>query len=195
MFLFIFFYLFSCLDWTLIWRRNPAGNYMFKVNNRNTRTRCEICSKLTIKTPEQRHLRLKVKSWWSTTFLLHSVIISSPHVLNNDWKIFYTFRVGATYIFNTVRPSSLYKLKSFLLCFSLILFNVKMRTNSQISARPYALILTTKRFSSLFIQGFSLQNKSDFLAWYIICISSLLISDVPFVKLSALVNSFSDIDE
>ena len=26
-----------------------AGNYMFKVNNRNTRTRCEICSKLTIK--------------------------------------------------------------------------------------------------------------------------------------------------
>ena len=27
----------------------PAGNYMFKVNNRNTRKRCEICSKLTIK--------------------------------------------------------------------------------------------------------------------------------------------------
>ena len=34
---------------------NPAGNYMFKVNNRNTRTRCETCSKLTIKTPERRH--------------------------------------------------------------------------------------------------------------------------------------------
>ena len=32
----------------------PAGNYMFKVNNRNARTRCEICSKLTIKTPERR---------------------------------------------------------------------------------------------------------------------------------------------
>ena len=30
-----------------------AGNYMFKVNNRNTRTRCEIYSKLTIKTPER----------------------------------------------------------------------------------------------------------------------------------------------
>ena len=27
----------------------PAGNYRLKVNNRNTRTRCEICSKLTIK--------------------------------------------------------------------------------------------------------------------------------------------------
>ena len=32
----------------------PAGNYMLKINNRNTRARCEICSKLTIKTPEQR---------------------------------------------------------------------------------------------------------------------------------------------
>ena len=30
---------------------HPAGNYMFKVNNRNIRTRCEICSKLTIKIP------------------------------------------------------------------------------------------------------------------------------------------------
>ena len=27
---------------------------MFKFNIRNTRTRCEICSKLTIKTPERR---------------------------------------------------------------------------------------------------------------------------------------------
>ena len=35
----------------------PAGNYIFKVNNRNTRTRCETCSKLTIKTPERRKWR------------------------------------------------------------------------------------------------------------------------------------------
>ena len=27
----------------------PTGNYIFKVNNRNSTTRCEICSKLTIK--------------------------------------------------------------------------------------------------------------------------------------------------
>ena len=27
----------------------PASNYMLKVNSRNTRTRCEICSKLTLK--------------------------------------------------------------------------------------------------------------------------------------------------
>ena len=34
-----------------------ADNYMFKVNNRTTRTRCEISSKLTIKTPERRQWR------------------------------------------------------------------------------------------------------------------------------------------
>ena len=33
---------------------NPTVKYMFKVNNRKTITRCEICSKLTIKTPERR---------------------------------------------------------------------------------------------------------------------------------------------
>ena len=30
---------------------------MFKGNNRNTRLKCEICSKLTIKTPERRQWR------------------------------------------------------------------------------------------------------------------------------------------
>ena len=34
----------------------PAGIYLLKVNNRNTRRRCEIYSKLTIKTPERPHL-------------------------------------------------------------------------------------------------------------------------------------------
>ena len=32
----------------------PAGNYFFIVNTGNIRTRCEIYSKLTIKTPERR---------------------------------------------------------------------------------------------------------------------------------------------
>ena len=31
---------------------NPSGIYLLKASNRNTRTRCEICSRLTIKTPE-----------------------------------------------------------------------------------------------------------------------------------------------
>ena len=29
----------------------PSDIYLLKVNNRNTRTSCEICSKVTIKTP------------------------------------------------------------------------------------------------------------------------------------------------
>ena len=37
------------------WNNNPADIYQLKVNNRNTRTRCGICSKLTINIPEQRH--------------------------------------------------------------------------------------------------------------------------------------------
>ena len=32
---------------------DPTSIYLFKVSNGNTRTMCEICSKLTIKTPER----------------------------------------------------------------------------------------------------------------------------------------------
>ena len=40
-----------------VWVFCPACNYMLKVNNRNTRTRCGICSRLTIKTPKQHPWR------------------------------------------------------------------------------------------------------------------------------------------
>ena len=46
-------------------------NYMFKVNNRNTRARCEICSKLTNKTQERRH-------WCRSSFF----IVNSEHISN-----------------------------------------------------------------------------------------------------------------
>ena len=36
---------------------SPANIYLFKVNNRNTRKRCGICSELTIKTRERCHGR------------------------------------------------------------------------------------------------------------------------------------------
>ena len=35
----------------------PANIYLFKFNKRNTGKRCEICSKLTTKTPRRRHWR------------------------------------------------------------------------------------------------------------------------------------------
>ena len=47
---------------------------MFKVNNKNSRKKCEICSKLTIKTPERRHGVFNVTfehiSYLFLTFLL-----------------------------------------------------------------------------------------------------------------------------
>ena len=42
----LFFYFFSSKEVL------PVGIYLLKVNNRNTRTRCGICLKLTIKTPK-----------------------------------------------------------------------------------------------------------------------------------------------
>ena len=36
-------------------RNSLSGQYMLKVNKRNTRARSEICSKLTLKTTERRH--------------------------------------------------------------------------------------------------------------------------------------------
>ena len=50
-------------DWVLITpmcnsKTFPADIYLLKVNSRNTRTRYEICSELTIKTPERRQVSL-----------------------------------------------------------------------------------------------------------------------------------------
>ena len=52
----------------------PVGNCMFKFNNRNTRTRCEICLKLNIKTPERRHWR-----HWDDNIRPHSDVMTSKH--------------------------------------------------------------------------------------------------------------------
>ena len=40
--------------------QHSAGIYLLKVSNRNSRTKGEICSKLTIKTPERRHSSVSI---------------------------------------------------------------------------------------------------------------------------------------
>ena len=45
---------FSKFFFFLVFFKNYPSKYLFKVNNRN-RKKCEICSKLTINTPERRH--------------------------------------------------------------------------------------------------------------------------------------------
>ena len=41
----------------------PADIYLFKFSNRFTRTRCEICSKLTLKTPDTAILHITVNAF------------------------------------------------------------------------------------------------------------------------------------
>ena len=45
----------------------PASKYLLLVDNKNTRKRCEICLKFTIKTPERHHflmfLLLSLNRW------------------------------------------------------------------------------------------------------------------------------------
>ena len=57
------FLLWGFLFFYIVWGKrngllpsNHMGNYLFKVTNRKTRTRCEICSKLTIKATKRRDL-------------------------------------------------------------------------------------------------------------------------------------------
>ena len=47
----------------------PAWNYMFKVNNRNIRTRCELCSKMF---DAKRHFGVFVVS---LEHILHLVLV------------------------------------------------------------------------------------------------------------------------
>ena len=53
---------------------HPVGIYIFKVNNINTRTKFEICSKLTIKTPGVLIVNLEYISHLVLVFLLLTLI-------------------------------------------------------------------------------------------------------------------------
>ena len=56
---------------------NPAGIYLLKANNRNTRARFEICSKLTIKTPERHQ--------WRSIVTFEHVIARWEYIEKNDY--------------------------------------------------------------------------------------------------------------
>ena len=56
-------------------RPNPAGINMVRVNNKNTNTMCEICSKLTLKKPERRQWRRSGVFIVNFEHILHFVIV------------------------------------------------------------------------------------------------------------------------
>ena len=62
---------------------SPAGIYLLKVNNRKTRTRCAICSKLTIKTPERRHRQLGAhyRAFWAPVKVFNISVETSIKVV------------------------------------------------------------------------------------------------------------------
>ena len=70
----------------------PAGIYLIKVSNVNTSARCELCLKLTIKTPERRHwsrsrafnVKFKYVSHLVIVFLLLNLsmqLLSGPYLV------------------------------------------------------------------------------------------------------------------
>ena len=54
----------------------PAGIYLLKVNNRNTRTRCEICSKLIIKYQNNALASFRYLYCWLWTYFTPCSIVS-----------------------------------------------------------------------------------------------------------------------
>ena len=62
----------------------PASTYLPKINNRNTRPRREICSKLTIKTQELRHWRRSGVFTVNFGHISHIVLVFLLLTLNSD---------------------------------------------------------------------------------------------------------------
>ena len=72
-------------------KENPASIYLLKVNNRDTKTRCEICSKLTIKTPERCNWRRSGVFTVDFEYISHLVLVDSiakfePVIA--DWEVY-----------------------------------------------------------------------------------------------------------
>ena len=64
----------------------PANIYLFKVNNRNARKRCEIFSKLTIKTPERRQRLLGSFCDFCTAFEHYNDNLLEIEMKKMKWK-------------------------------------------------------------------------------------------------------------
>ena len=79
----------------------PAGNYMFKVNNRNTRTRCEIYSKLALNTPEWHCIFDSFNDTCREKLVLYS--IQYKNLLNYKggcfWYFSYVFTINQVLLF------------------------------------------------------------------------------------------------
>ena len=76
---------------TAFYRCIPAVDYMFKVNTRNTRARCEICSELTTKIPK-RQASFQCLCCWLWTYFTPCSLVSFVNFEQVDagWEPFFS---------------------------------------------------------------------------------------------------------
>ena len=86
-----------------VMKKKLVNNYMFEIDIKNTRTRCEICSKITIKTP-----KLFFYYWlWTCIrllgFYLHFYCLNDFHYLDHfhclhdlqkNWNLMYILKLA-----------------------------------------------------------------------------------------------------
>ena len=76
----------------------PVAIYLLKVNNRITRTRCNICSKLTIKTPDRGNplvclisKKITCKQHWKFTAFDKAVVTANDLFSGGDENVVVEF--------------------------------------------------------------------------------------------------------
>ena len=79
---------------------NPANIYLFKFNNKNSKNRCEICSKLTIETPERRLMYFTpfdvLMYFWTYFTPFSAVSVVDFEQVNISWDANNAFPVSCT---------------------------------------------------------------------------------------------------
>ena len=88
------------------WTVYAANIYLFQVNNKSTRKRCEICSKLTIKTPERRQRRRSgvfIVNSEHISHLFSSVSVIDFEQVNVSWVVF-VIPARMDFILNIIFP-------------------------------------------------------------------------------------------
>ena len=74
----------------------PTNIYLFKVTNKNTGKKCEICSKFTIKTPERLQWRLSGAFIFNLEHILHFFLVFLFSTLNKQMLAGYLNSFQAT---------------------------------------------------------------------------------------------------
>ena len=145
----------TCL---LIGVKIAAGNYMSKVNNRSTRVRCEICSKLTIK-----FWRLYCYLWTYFT-LCSSVSAANFEQVNAGWDIFIwnaariLFPIFSTFYALIRRPFE-WKMKKTLKITSCTVLFLFFQTSLTCSTQNLSFAFSNRTFYHLLAQNRNLINN------------------------------------